>query len=249
MIRSALFYIQSAHYDLKRKKTIFSATSVVQVVCIIYFATQSTFKMEKDYLKDLSEIRSIMEKSSRFISLSGLSGVMAGIYALIGAAVAYNLVYSSQDLVYKQLVVRDVRGNVTSLILIAALVLAAAVGTGIFLTRRKAKRQGLKTWDESARRSLINLSIPLIAGGILVVIFYYQGLIPLIAPITLIFYGLGLINASHYTYRDIRLLGISEVILGLVAVAIVGYGLLIWALGFGVLHIVYGAVMYFKYER
>ena len=205
--------------------------------------------MEKDYLKDISEIRSIMEKSSRFISLSGLSGVMAGIYALIGAAIAYNLVYTSQDLVYDQLIVRDVRGNVGSLILISASVLLAAVLTGIYLTRKKAKKQGLKTWDESAKRSLINLMIPLIAGGILVIIFYQQGLIPMIAPITLIFYGLGLINASHYTYRDIRLLGISEVILGLIASAVIGYGLLIWAIGFGVLHIVYGALMYFKYER
>lgn len=205
--------------------------------------------MEKDYLKDLSEIRSIMEKSSRFISLSGLSGVMAGIYALIGAFIAYKMVYTSQDLVYDQLVIRDFRGNVLNLIILALAVLAAAVGTGIYLTRRKAKKQGLKTWDESAKRSLINLAIPLIAGGILVVIFYYQGLIPLIAPVSLIFYGLGLINASHYTYRDIRLLGISEVILGLIASAIIGYGLLIWAIGFGLLHIVYGAMMYFKYER
>ncbi len=205
--------------------------------------------MEKDYLKDISEIRSIMEKSSRFISLSGLSGVMAGIYALIGAAIAYNLVYTSQDLVYDQLIIRDVRGNVGSLILIALSVLGAAVFTGIYLTRRKAKKQGLKTWDESAKRSLINLLIPLVAGGILVIIFYQQGLIAMIAPLTLIFYGLGLINASHYTYRDIRLLGISEVILGLIASAVIGYGLLIWAIGFGVLHIVYGALMYFKYER
>ena len=205
--------------------------------------------MEKDYLKDISEIRSIMEKSSRFISLSGLSGVMAGIYALIGAAIARNMVYTSQDLVYDQLIVRDVRGNVTNLIFLALAVFIATVVTGIYLTRRKAKKEGLKTWDESAKRTLINLSIPLIAGGILVIIFYFQGLIAMIAPVSLIFYGMGLINASHYTYRDIRLLGISEVILGLVASAVIGYGLLIWALGFGVLHIVYGAMMYFKYER
>lgn len=229
--------------------TIFSRTYVVVSVLIFYFATQSTFNMEKDYLKDISEIRSIMEKSSRFISLSGLSGVMAGVYALIGAAIAYKLVYTSQDMVYRQLIVRDVRGNVTSLIIIALSVLLAAVLTGMYLTRRKAKKQGLKTWDESAKRSLINLMIPLVAGGILVIILYQQGLIGMIAPVTLIFYGMGLINASHYTYRDIRLLGISEVILGLVASAVIGYGLLIWAIGFGVLHIVYGALMYFKYER
>lgn len=205
--------------------------------------------MEKDYLKDISEIRSIMEKSSRFISLSGLSGVMAGIYALIGAAIAHRLVYTSQEMVYGQLVLRDVRGNVVSLIIIALAVLGAAVFTGIYLTRKKAKKEGIKTWDDTAKKTLINLLIPLVAGGILVIIFYNQGLIGMIAPVTLIFYGMGLINASHHTYRDIRLLGISEVILGLIASAVIGYGLLIWALGFGVLHIVYGAMMYFKYER
>ena len=191
----------------------------------------------------------MMEKSSRFISLSGLSGVMAGIYALIGAYVAWKLAYTSETLVYDQLIVRDVRGNLTWLMLDAAAVLLLAIITGVYLTRQKAKKQGVKTWDKTAQRLLINLLIPLVTGGILVVIFYYQGLIGLIAPTTLIFYGLGLINASYYTYRDVRFLGISEVVLGLVASAVIGYGLLIWAIGFGVLHIIYGAMMYFKYEK
>lgn len=205
--------------------------------------------MEKDYLKDISEIRSIMEKSSRFISLSGLSGVLAGIYALVGAVIAHRLVYKSQTIVYEQLVIRDVRGNLLSLIIIALSILILTIATGIYLTKRKAEKDGVKTWDKTTKRLLTNLFIPLVAGGILVIIFYQQGLIGMIAPITLIFYGLGLINASHYTYRDIRFLGISEVILGLIASAVIGYGLLIWAIGFGVLHIIYGALMYFKYER
>ena len=44
---------------------------------------------DKDYLKDISEIKNLMNKSSRFISLSGLSGILAGIYALVGAAMTY----------------------------------------------------------------------------------------------------------------------------------------------------------------
>ena len=205
--------------------------------------------MEKDYLQDISEIRSIMEKSSRFISLSGLSGILAGVYALIGAFIAHKLVYTSETVIYTQLVVRDVRGNLVSLIVIALSILVLTIGTGIYLTKRKASKDGVKSWDKTTKRLLINLFIPLIVGGILVVIFYQQGLIGMIAPVTLIFYGVGLINASHYTYRDIRFLGISEVILGLIASAVIGYGLLIWAIGFGVLHIIYGAMMYFKYER
>ena len=205
--------------------------------------------MEKDYLKDISEIRSIMEKSSRFISLSGLSGVMAGIYALIGFFVAYRLIYYSDEVLYGPLTQRQVNDNLVWLILDAALVLVFTLVTGIYFTTKKAKQQGVKTWDESAKRVIINLMIPLVIGGVFVVILYTRGFISLMAPSTLIFYGLALINASKYTFRDIRYLGFTEAGLGLIACAQPGYGLTIWAIGFGVLHIVYGALMYFRYER
>ena len=205
--------------------------------------------MEKDYLKDISEIRSIMEKSSRFISLSGLSGIMAGIYALIGAFVAYRLIYFSDEVVYGQIMERQVRGNLTWLILDALIVLILTLITGVYFTTQKAKKNGVKTWDETAKRVIINLLIPLVAGGIFAIILYTRGYISLIAPVTLIFYGLALINASKYTFRDIRYLGLSELALGLIASTSIGYGLLMWAIGFGVLHIIYGTLMYVRYER
>ena len=114
---------------------------------------------------------------------------------------------------------------------------------------KKAKKKGVKSWDKTTQKLIINLFIPLFAGGILVIALYLNGIIGLIAPTTLIFYGLGLINASYFTYRDIRYLGLLEVALGLMASFVVGYGLLIWAVGFGLLHIIYGTLMYFKYDK
>ena len=205
--------------------------------------------MEKDYLKDISEIRSIMEKSSRFISLSGLSGILAGIYALIGAFVASHIIYNSYDFLNNGLLERQTGINLTYLLIDAFAVTLLAVVTGIYFTTKKAKSNNVKTWDESAQKVIINLLIPLVVGGLFVLILYTRGYISLIAPSTLIFYGLGLINASKYTFRDIRFLGLTEVILGLVAATTIGNGLLFWAIGFGLLHIIYGALMYFRYER
>lgn len=205
--------------------------------------------MEKDYRKDISEIRNMMERSSRFISLSGLSGILAGIYALVAAFIAFQIAYTVETIEYQEMLVRNVRGKKLELILTAISTLTLAVVTGLVLTKQKAKKQGVVSWDKTAKKVVINLMIPLIAGGVLVVIFYQAGLIKWIAPMTLIFYGLGLINASHYTYRDIKLLGITEVILGLIACVFIGYGLLFWSIGFGVLHIVYGAFMYYKYDK
>ncbi len=204
----------------------------------------------QEHLNTLSEIRNLMERSSRFISLSGLTGVAAGVFALVGAwaahyfagisftdEAAYNARWDYQEL--RSFLIAD-----------ALIVLVLAVGFGIFFTTRKAKKEGHKVWDKTAERLIINLFMPLVAGGIfcLILLFKYQ-LIDLVAPTTLIFYGLALINASKYTLNDIRYLGISEVILGLIGSYFLGYGLLIWAIGFGVLHIVYGLVMYNKYEK
>ncbi len=201
------------------------------------------------YLEDISQIRTMMERSSRFISLSGLSGIFAGLYALVGAHFANDIITNERDTLYNSSLLNIGSAKTENLVLIAVGVLFLAVTTGIILTTLKAKRNGLKNWDATAKRLMINLLIPLAAGGILCLIFLYHGLIGIVAPCTLVFYGLGLVNASPYTFSDIRYLGFMEIILGLISAFFVGYGLYFWAAGFGILHILYGAIMYFKYER
>ncbi|MBL3654654.1 hypothetical protein [Fulvivirga sediminis] len=203
----------------------------------------------KNYSQDIFEIRSMMEKSSRFMALSGLSGVMAGVYALIAAYISYQIFYFSDEIIYESLTYREVSANVIKLFLVALSTLILAVGTGFLLSYRRARRNGQKMWDAAARRMLINFSIPLATGGIFVLIMFFKGAIGLLAPATLIFYGLALVNGSKYTYSDIRQLGLLEILLGLLSCYFIGYGLLFWTIGFGVLHIIYGGVMYFKYER
>ena len=200
------------------------------------------------YLEDISQIRSMMERSSRFISLSGLSGVFAGIYALAGAFMAYQIINKEIGADYQAKFLNLTSGRLEQLAIIALAVLALAVGTGIILTTRKARKNGLKIWDKTAKLLIINLLIPLITGGLLCLIFLHHGLVGIIAPSTLIFYGLALINASKYTFTDIRYLGFAEIVLGLISAYYAGFGLYFWAVGFGILHILYGTVMYFKYE-
>jgi general stress protein CsbA len=201
---------------------------------------------QKEHLQALSDIRSMMERSSRCISLSGLSGVFSGIFALIGAWFAAMKMADLNDCLRYE---GDVMDTIIYLCTDAALVLIASLLAGTLLTIRNSKRKGIAVWDSTARRLLINLAIPLVTGGLFCLILLYHGDIGMVAPATLIFYGLALINASKYTFNDIRYLGLCEIVLGLAASLYIGYGLLFWAIGFGVLHIIYGAVMYFKYER
>jgi len=196
------------------------------------------------YLDDISEIKQLMNRSSRFLSLSGLTGVLAGIYALAGAYAAYMMlgVIKSKGLLITKHVVRD-------FLLVALVVLVLSIITALILSYRKAKQKGYKIWDAGSKNFLISFLIPLITGGFFGLVLIHWKFYVLIAPITLIFYGLALINASKYTYDSIFYLGLSEVILGLLSAFYPGYGLFFWAAGFGVLHIIYGVVMYFKYDK
>lgn len=205
---------------------------------------------EEKYIKDLTEIRSMMERSTKFLSLSGLSGIMAGIYALVGAYVAYRLFYVVDDsVIYNTIDRQEMKGEVLELLILALVVLIMAVGTAVMLSWRKAKNDGSKLWNPAARRLLINMAIPLVTGGVFVLILLLKGFFGIIAPATLIFYGLALVNASKFTFEEIRSLGIVQIILGLLAFYFIGYGLAFWAVGFGLMHIVYGIVMHLKYEK
>jgi hypothetical protein len=199
---------------------------------------------EEDLMSEISSIRNIMERSTRFISLSGLSGVMAGIYALIGAYTGYKMLYEGPGYTtgdYRDLNIR--------LFLIALAVLVFSVGTGILLTVRKAHRNGQTVWNQSSQSMMLAGALPLLTGGAFAFIMLYHGYVGIIASVCLIFYGLAVISASRFTFGDVKWLGVCEVGLGLLAAAFPGYGLFFWAFGFGVLHILYGTIMHFKYDR
>ena len=198
----------------------------------------------KDYLKDITDIKNMMAQSTQFISLSGLSGILAGIYALIGAAYVNSLLEND----YSEVITLESR-TFKLILLTAIIVLLLSITTAYILTKQKAVKIGESVWNSSTKRLLINFSIPLLTGGIFAVLLLRHGVYGLIAPITLIFYGLACVNASKYTLRDVRYLGITEIIIGLFAVEFSGYGLFFWIMGFGICHILYGTIMYFKYDR
>ena len=203
---------------------------------------------EKEIQDELAAIRGLMERSSKFISLSGLSGILAGIYALIGAGAAYYIIYNTPQAHIRYYIIADVTVE-TSLVIIAALILIASIATGYILSARKAKIKGQAIWGKTSRSLLFHMATPLVAGGLLIIILLSRNYYGIVAPSSLIFYGLALVSASNFTFTDVKYLGLCEILLGLVAACLPGYGLLFWALGFGVLHIVYGSMMYLKYDR
>jgi hypothetical protein len=206
----------------------------------------------KQQLEALQDIRQMMKQSSRFLSLSGLSGVLAGAYALIGAYFGHRVILDYvMDSWQMELDHQAYLATLIKCILICIMVLVASIVTALILSKRKANKTGQKLFDHTAMRLLINMTIPLATGGIFCIALIVKGFVTLgfVSPAMLIFYGLALVNSSKYTLYDIRYLGCLEILLGIIASFYTGHGVLFWALGFGVLHIVYSAVMWFKYDR
>ncbi len=199
---------------------------------------------EKDYLKDLNEIKRIMHQSTRFVSLSGITGVLVGIYALIGAFLARQSIinhFNNQS--------NDIDSLILTLLVIALSVALISVITAYILTKRKAKSNNQSLWNATVKRLLFHFMVPLLAGGILSLELLQMGFYGLVAPITLIFYGIALVNASNFTFSNIKYLGLAEIVLGLIAINYIGYGLYFWAIGFGIFHIIYGTFMYFNERK
>ncbi len=205
---------------------------------------------QNQHLDALQDIRRMMQRSSRFISLSGLSGVAAGIWALIGAFFAKNWIseyykdynsrgYNNED--FHQLKI--------NLFLLAAAVMLLALVSAIYFTWKRAGRNRMPLWDHTSRQLVINTAIPMVTGGLFIIAMLQYSEWRFVAPACLVFYGLGLVNGSRYTLSDIRYLGFLEILLGLINTQFIGYGIYFWAMGFGLLHIIYGFMMWWKYER
>ena len=190
----------------------------------------------------------MMERTSKFLSLSGWAGILAGVYALAGAYIAYKVFdFNPDEIIYTP------SGSLTSalwkVILLAAIILILALGTAIFLSSQKAAKRGEKLWNPTTRMVVINMAVPLVTGGLLSLILISKGMNGLLAPVTLLFYGLAIFNVSKFTFEEVQTLGLIQIALGLISSYFIGYGLLFWVIGFGVVHILYGIFLHYKYER
>jgi hypothetical protein len=198
-------------------------------------------------LEAIKDIKKIMERSSRFISLSGWSGVGAGICALVGAWVANNRIAEYTNGTGASSGCVECLKN--ELMVIAALVFVGALAAAFIFTYARTKKDGVAIWGSAPRRLLWNTLFPMLVGGILIWKMIDLGYYDLVVPATLIFYGLALLNGSKYTMGEVRYLGYAEIVTGVVSLLVLSGGLYVWAFGFGVLHIIYGVAMWWNERR
>ena len=199
---------------------------------------------KKDYLKDISEIKNMMNKSSRFNSLSGISGIATGIYAIIGSLIGYqyvtknNIEISNLDRFHFSLLFADL-----------VLIIFLSLITSLIITRRKVKVDGISSGSILTKKMLSNFLIILIPSTIYVLILILNHDFVGAGSLMLFFYGASLINASHNTLEEIKTLGLIEIVLGILIILIPAFAFWIWLIGAGIIHVIFGLYMYFKHEN
>jgi hypothetical protein len=199
--------------------------------------------------RDLKKIRDIMEKTAPFLSLSGLSGIAAGLAGTAAGVIIMLKIQSawiSSDLLNDLLSDHQMK-RFFAVLLLTALVLAL-LGSFI-ITAVNTLRKNQPLWVISSIRFAENLFIPLLAGSILLAAFYIHKDYQYFIPVMLLFFGLSLYTASQSSREEIRILGILDICLGIISLFYIPAGLICWTAGFGLLNIVYGIIMYVKYER
>jgi len=207
-------------------------------------------KQQTDYLSDLQAIRSMMQRSSKFVSLSGWSGVMAGVYGVVAAYIAVvQLDFDPVGMESLGLNGLEALSALREMMLLAAVLLVLSIGTAAWMARRKADKLGEAVWNTASKRLLADLAVPLLTGGMLLLAFGWLGHFSLLLPISLLFYGITLYQAGPVTYTALRILGLLNLALGFLALLWPQHAMFFWAAGFGVLHMVYGLFIHFRYEK
>lgn len=196
--------------------------------------------MNKDKaLESVNEIKELMEKSSKFISVSGLAAILAGIYALAGAYIATQVITPETHLIV----------TLEFMAIIALSVLATAAVTAGILSYCKSQKTGQSFFSRLTYRALWNFSLPMLTGGALCISLLLHGYYDILSSVMLLFYGLTLVNVSKFTYANIAWLGYAFICLGVIDSFWEGHALLFWTIGFGGFHILYGILFYLHYER
>lgn len=209
---------------------------------------------EKEVRQTLNDIREMMSKSSRFQSVSGWSIIIVGLYAAVASAMAAAVIGVGDWLPGFENLHRYANLNTPSRIRTAALIaiglLALSLLTVFVFAIVKSKRHHLRfALDKRMMQMLLDFFVPLAAGGLLSMALVMQGHYGLTSSIMLLFYGLALINCSHYTYPVLRYLGYAELLIGVVDCFTMSHALLFWFLGFSVMHILFGIVYVLMFER
>ncbi len=181
-------------------------------------------------MDNLQYIRDTMERAGSLTAVPGVGGIIMGVTALLAAVVAA-----------RQPSLERWMGTW----ILAALV---ALAIGVLAMVRKARVLKVPLLSGAGRKFALSLSPPLLAGALLAIPLYRQGVSGLIPGMWLLLYGAGVVTGGAFSVPVIPVMGLCFLLEGAVALFCpASWGNWFLAAGFGGLHIVFGAIIARRY--
>lgn len=179
---------------------------------------------------NLRFIRSTMEGSSRFTDVSGIGMLLIGVSAVLATLVA------------------AARPSELAAVLVWEAEAVVAITIGLLASLHKARDRWQRLLAAPARKFVLGLAPPLAAGGVLTIALQREGLLDLLPGMWLVVYGAAIAAAGAFSVRILPVLGFSFMAVGSVAfLAPAAWTGWLLGLGFGGLHIVFGAIIARRY--
>lgn len=177
-------------------------------------------------IDNLAFIRETMERSSVFTSVPGYGGMLMGITAIVAAYIA-----SIQPTIREWLIVWLIEASLAFLI-------------GLLAMWQKTKLSNSSLLSTPARKLLLNSLPPFLCGIVITLGLWRFGIFEIMIPIWLLLYGAAVVTGGSYSVKAVPIMGWCFLAVGTIAFFVpTAYGNLLMAIGFGVLHIVFGFII------
>jgi len=180
-------------------------------------------------IEDLSFIRRTMEASGTFTAVSGAGVMGMGVLALLAAAYTSRLPFPEAGL--------GVWAGAAAL---------SAVVSGYAIVR-KARHRRESALSGPGRKFVLNFMPSIAAGAALTVALLLAGLPDLLPGTWLLLYGTGVVTGGAFSVRVIPAMGLAFMALGILGLAVPEWGQTLMAVGFGGLHLAFGAIIARRY--
>lgn len=181
-------------------------------------------------MDNLRFIRETMERAGSFTAVPGWGVVLIGFTATIAAVAAGSAVASSRW---------------RSVWLSEAMI---ALVIGVASLRLKARRAEVKLTTGPGRKFTLSLAPPLVAGALLTYALSLAGLFGILPGLWLLLYGAGVVTGGAFSVRVVPIMGLAFMAIGTIALFLpVPWPAVLMGVGFGGIHIFFGAIIARRY--
>ena len=175
-------------------------------------------------------IREMMERSSSFTAVPGYGGMLMGATAVVAAYIASQQIYLRDWLI----------------VWLTEACLAAAIG--ILAMWQKSRIAGESLMSAPARKFAFGFAAPLVSGIAVTLGLWRNEHYEVMAPVWMLSYGAAVVTGGAFSVRAVPVMGWAFIAFGAASFALpAAYGNYMMLASFGILHIVFGAIIARKY--